>query len=164
MNATRKAMTRTAPIRTAASIAGVPACSKVRRREVSSLIDAEVSTATGLSPAIADLLFRLARTPGHELKTIDITRSLATTTTRTTRLVDQAEQLGFVQRANHPQDRRAILVRLTDAGLDTAATAGAVALGAAQRHVHDILDQKTTDQLARILRKLRDAAAVSPPS
>jgi len=130
---------------------------------VSVLIDAEVTADGGLPPDLADLVFRLARTPGHTLKTIEITRSLATTTTRTTRLVDQAQQRGLVRRLAHPSDRRATLVQLTDDGLAAATAAGRVALQAAQRHVHDVLDDATIAQLTRVLRQLRDAAQAPGP-
>ena len=129
---------------------------------VSALIDAEVLAEGGLAPDLADLVFRLARTPGHTLKTIEITRSLATTTTRTTRLVDVAEGRGLVRRRPHPTDRRATLVELTDDGLVAAMTAGRAALLAAQRHVHDVLDESTVTDLVGALRRLRDAAQASP--
>lgn len=126
-------------------------------RTVSALVDADVRVNGGLPPDLADLLFRLARTPGYTLKTIEITNALATTTTRTTRLVDEAQLRGFVQRRPHPDDRRVTLVRLTDSGLVAAATAGRVALRAAQRHIHDVLDDATIAQLTRSLRQLRDS-------
>lgn len=126
---------------------------------VGALIDAEVAEYGGLPPDVADLVFRLARTSGHTLRTIEITRALATTTTRTTRLVDEAEHRGLVLRLPDPSDRRATLVRLSADGLVAAVRAGRVALDAAQRHVHDVLDDATTTHLTSALRELRDAAA-----
>jgi len=125
---------------------------------VSALIDVQVSTEGGLPPDLADLVFRLARSPDHVLRTVEITRALVTTTTRTTRLVDQAEQRGLIRRRAHPTDRRAVLVELTDAGLAAATVAARVALRAAQQHIHDVLDEATITQLTRNLRQLRDAA------
>ena len=123
---------------------------------VSSRIDAEVSAAGDLDPSLTDLVFRLARTPGRALRAVEITRSLSTTTTRTTRLIDEAEQRGLVVRAPHPSDRRAVLVTLTDDGLAAARHLGHVALEAAQRHVHDRLSPKETAAFERLLRRLRE--------
>lgn len=123
---------------------------------VSARIDAEVSAAGELDPSLADLVFRLARTPGRAARAIEITRALSTTTTRTTRLIDEAEQRRLVVRVPHPTDRRAVLVSLTDEGLAAARHLGAVALDAAQRHLHDRITAKETAAFERLLRRLRE--------
>lgn len=120
-----------------------------------------VSSAGSLDPALTDLVFRLARTPGHSAKAIDITRALSTTTTRTTRIIDEAERRGLAARAPHPVDRRAVLVSLTQEGLEAARRLGRVAIGAAQRHVHDHLSVAETATLEELLRRLRDRAATT---
>lgn len=127
-------------------------------------IDAEVSPAGDLDASISDLLFRLARTPGRALRTVDITRALATSTTRTTRLLDTAEARGLVTRSPHLTDRRATLVTLTDSGLREARTRGAVALRSAQQHIYDQVTPEEVETMTRILRKLRDANIPMPHS
>ncbi|BCK55296.1 MarR family winged helix-turn-helix transcriptional regulator [Nocardia wallacei] len=119
-------------------------------------IDAQVSPAGDMDAAISDLLFRLARTPDYSLRAIDITRALATSTTRTTRVVDFAQAQGFVVRAPHPTDRRATVVSLTAGGMAEARRRGVVALDAAQRYIHDILSPAEIDAMTALLRKLRD--------
>ncbi|MGW7194667.1 MarR family winged helix-turn-helix transcriptional regulator [Streptomyces chryseus] len=120
-------------------------------------IDAEVSPGGDIDASISDLLFRLARTPGHALRAVDITRALATSTTRTTRLLDTAEKHGLVTRSAHPNDRRATLVTLTEEGMTEARKRGTVALSSAQRHIHDVLTADEVAAVTDILRKLRDA-------
>lgn len=120
-------------------------------------IDADVSPAGDTDASISDLLFRLARTPGHALRTVDITRALATSTTRTTRLLDTAEKHSLVTRSAHPSDRRATLVTLTEEGLAEARRRGTVGLASAQRHIHDMLTADEVAAMTEILRKLRDA-------
>ncbi|MFF1415785.1 MarR family winged helix-turn-helix transcriptional regulator [Streptomyces sp. NPDC058289] len=120
-------------------------------------IDAEVSPGGDLEASISDLLFRLARTPGHALRTVDITRALATSTTRTTRLLDAAEKRGLVTRGAHPSDRRVTLVTPTPEGLQEAGERGSVALASTQRHVHDVLTAEEIAVMVPILRKIRDA-------
>lgn len=123
---------------------------------VSRRIDAEVSPAGDFDASISDLLFRLARTPGHALRTVDITRALATSTTRTTRLLDKAEERGLVTRGPHPSDGRAILVSLTPHGLAEARKRGVVALASAQRHIYDVLTADEVTTMVPILRRIRD--------
>lgn len=124
---------------------------------LTSRIDADVTRHAGLEPGMADLVFRLARTPGHVLRAVDIANALSTSTSRTTRLVDEAERLQLVRRRPHPTDRRAVTVELTDAGLQQARIAGRAALDSAQRHLHDRLTTRQTRALESALRALRDA-------
>ena len=124
---------------------------------VTANIDRIVSPGGPAEPALSDLLFRLARTPSHALRTVDITRALATSSTRTTRLVDEAESRGWVQRGSDPADRRAIVVSLTDDGLDEARRRGQLAMEATQRHVHGVLTAAEVEAMTRVLHTLRDA-------
>jgi len=121
-----------------------------------SRIEGDLARAGAPERAITDLIFRLARTPGHALRPGVITRALSTTTTRTTRIIDQAEAVGLVERRADPADRRAFQVALTDAGLQAARSYGQVALESAQRHLHDRLTEKQTKTLEDLLRRLRD--------
>ncbi|MEU4332801.1 MarR family winged helix-turn-helix transcriptional regulator [Nonomuraea dietziae] len=120
-------------------------------------IDADVSPEGDLDAAISDILFRLARTTGHCLRTVDITRALATSTTRTTRLLDATQARGLVERGPHPTDRRAIMVTLTEEGLAEARRRGGLALASAQRHIYDTLTADEVSTMIALLRKLRDA-------
>lgn len=124
---------------------------------VTTHIDAEVSPQGDTDASISDVLFRLARTPGHALRTVDVTRALATSTTRTTRLLDTMEQRGLVTRGTHPTDRRVTLVSLTDDGLAEGRRRGALALTASQRHIQDVLAPDDVAVMTAILRRLRDA-------
>ena len=119
-------------------------------------IEADLARAGAPDQSITDLVFRLARTPGRALRPGAITRALSTTTTRTTRIVDQAEAAGLVERQADPTDRRASQVVLTEAGLEMATTFGRVALASAQRHLHDRLTSEQTETLEHLLRELRD--------
>lgn len=124
---------------------------------VTARIDAEVSPDGAFDASLSDLLFRLARSPDAQLRSVDITRSLATSTTRTTRLLDEAEQRGWISRSPHPTDRRATTAALTEAGHDEAVKRGKRALTATQRWIHDTLTPDEIGSMINILRKLRDA-------
>lgn len=119
-------------------------------------IEGDLARAGAPERSVTDLIFRLARTPGRALRPGVITKALSTTSTRTTRIIDEAEGVGLVERRADPTDRRGVQVALTDAGLQAARTYGQVALESAQRHLHDRLTANQTKTLEGLLRKLRD--------
>jgi DNA-binding MarR family transcriptional regulator len=73
----------------------------------------------------------------------------------TTEVVDALESRGLVQRQPDPGDRRAILVELTEHGT-TVLDAIREARGSEAERVFTRLSQADQDDLARILRKLRN--------
>ncbi|MCW3016935.1 MAG: MarR family transcriptional regulator [Solirubrobacterales bacterium] len=82
-----------------------------------------VSAALGLSFARVRALRRLAAQP-HTLR--ELAAKLTADPPYVTVIVDDLEQRGLVQRTPHPEDRRAKLVQLTDAGRAAAARADAI--------------------------------------
>ena len=84
---------------------------------------AAVSEALGLSFARVRALRRLAARP-HTLR--ELAAELLADPPYVTLIVDDLEERGLVQRTPHPQDRRAKLVQLTDAGRAAAARADAI--------------------------------------
>jgi DNA-binding MarR family transcriptional regulator len=85
--------------------------------------------------------------PGQLLR-----ETLVTSGTMTNR-VDRLVERGLVTRQDHPNDRRAVLVELTDAGRD-AVDAALAELIAAERQIMAALDVADHDQLTRSLRLL----------
>ena len=73
-----------------------------------------------LEPATADLMVRLAVSPGNGLRGVEIARQLRIGPTRVSRLIDRAESAGLVQRTPDPHDRRAQYVVLTQSGEEAA--------------------------------------------
>jgi DNA-binding MarR family transcriptional regulator len=70
-----------------------------------------------------------------------------------TNRVDRLTDRGFVIRQDHPNDRRGVLVQLTDAGKDVV-DAALAELMVAERQILDALDVTDHDQLTRSLRLL----------
>jgi DNA-binding MarR family transcriptional regulator len=68
----------------------------------------------GLTPARAEVLWLLHRTGPCTQRALS--EQLKCTPRNVTGLIDVLEQTGLVERTAHPSDRRAILVRLSDAG------------------------------------------------
>jgi DNA-binding MarR family transcriptional regulator len=73
--------------------------------------------ALGVDPSTLDLLSVIRRSgPPYELTTREITRRTLITAGAVSQRIARAEQAGLVERAPSPASRRAVAVRLTDAG------------------------------------------------
>jgi DNA-binding MarR family transcriptional regulator len=112
----------------------------------------------GASVARLRALRILAR-EGEPLRMRDLSEMLGVAPRTTTAIVDGLERDGLVERVRHPEDRRAFLLTLTEAGLShhpAAAAEDARALAVATGS----LTAPERDQLRALLAKMRDA--VSP--
>jgi DNA-binding MarR family transcriptional regulator len=65
-----------------------------------------------------DLLWTLYRQPGRSLRVKQLADEVVLSPTAMSRFVDRVEAAGYVRRAPDPDDRRALQVTLTDAGVD----------------------------------------------
>jgi DNA-binding MarR family transcriptional regulator len=99
---------------------------------------------SGLDPATADLLVRLARGPSCGIRGVDIGAQCQMTATRVSRLLDRAEADGLVQRLPDPSDRRAQHVVLTADG-----RAAATRLAPLLQQVNDELVRETLSTAER---------------
>jgi DNA-binding MarR family transcriptional regulator len=99
-----------------------------------------------------DVLAALRRTgPPYRLSPGQLLRETLVTSGTMTNRVDRLVERGLVTRQDHPNDRRGVLVELTDAGRD-AVDAALVELIAAERQIMAALDVADHDQLTRSLR------------
>jgi DNA-binding MarR family transcriptional regulator len=76
-----------------------------------------------------------------------------------TRQLDQLERKGYLRRCPHEQDRRALRIELTEAGIaiwQQLTDCNERVLGAAQRSLDDTEQAQLHDYLERVLRALRD--------
>ena len=67
--------------------------------------------------------------------------------------IDRLERRGLVRRLDDPNDRRGVLIELTDAGLD-AVDAAVAAISVSDRQLMERLEPQELTQLEVILRKL----------
>jgi DNA-binding MarR family transcriptional regulator len=72
--------------------------------------------AHGLAPIEFEVLIRLARSPGHQLRMSDLSAQTSLTTSGVTRVVDRLERGGLVARIACPSDRRSMYAVLTAEG------------------------------------------------
>lgn len=70
----------------------------------------------GLSPVEFEVLMRLSRSPGHQLRMTDLAAQTSLSTSGVTRVVDRMERDGLLVRSACPTDRRSSFAVLTPAG------------------------------------------------
>jgi DNA-binding MarR family transcriptional regulator len=101
-----------------------------------------------------DVLAALRRSgPPYRLSPGQLLRETLVTSGTMTNRVDRLADRGFVTRQDHPDDRRGVLVQLTDAGRE-AVDATLAELMADERRILDGLNPADHDQLASSLRLL----------
>ncbi|MET8911131.1 MarR family transcriptional regulator [Micromonospora sp. NPDC004551] len=71
----------------------------------------------GLSPVEFEVLMRLSRSPGHQLRMTDLAAQTSLSTSGVTRVVDRMERDGLLRRRACPSDRRSSYAVVTAAGL-----------------------------------------------
>lgn len=110
----------------------------------------------GLSFARFEVLTLLSFSRAGELPLKNIGQRLQVHPASVTGVVDKLEQQGLVERVPHPQDRRAILARLTDEGRRVATDAAA----ALNQGPFDSLplSVREAEDLIEVLSRLRKAA------
>lgn len=71
----------------------------------------------GLSAVEFEVLMRLTRSPGHQLRMTDLAAQTSLSTSGVTRVVDRMERDGLLRRRACPSDRRSSYAVVTAAGL-----------------------------------------------
>jgi MarR family transcriptional regulator, 2-MHQ and catechol-resistance regulon repressor len=115
-----------------------------------------IATESSLSSQSFDVLIRLARTPGGELRMSELAAQTTLTPSGLTRSVDRLQEQGLVIRRVCPEDRRGAFAVLTDAGHAVMERAIPDHVG----HVNEVLSHLFTPEeeetLSALLRRLRD--------
>jgi len=111
----------------------------------------------GLSVVEFEVLTRLARSPGKQLRMTDLAAQTSLSTSGVTRVVDRMERDGLVCRRACPSDRRSLHAVVTQAGLDRLAETLPGHLEIIDRWFIGQLDPETLRVLLHGLRTVRDA-------
>ncbi|PXX71169.1 DNA-binding MarR family transcriptional regulator [Nocardia tenerifensis] len=80
-------------------------------------IEQQLKDEAHLSHTQYEVLVRLARAPGKELRMTELSAALFTSKSGLTYQIDQLAKAGFVRRGPAPDDPRGVLAALTPAGL-----------------------------------------------
>jgi len=113
--------------------------------------------AHGLSPIEFEVLLRLARSPGHQLRMTDLAAQTSLSTSGATRVVDRMVRDGLLCREACTADRRISYAVVTDAGLARIDEALPGHLELIERWFTGQLTPAALEQLLDSLRTVRDA-------
>ncbi|GIF47046.1 hypothetical protein Afe04nite_15850 [Asanoa ferruginea] len=110
-----------------------------------------------LSPVEFEVLMRLARSPGHELRMTDLAAQTSLSTSGVTRVVDRMERDGLLRRRACPTDRRSSYAGVTNAGMTKLTDTLPGHLALIEEWFTGQLTPAELDQLLSLLRRVRDA-------
>jgi DNA-binding MarR family transcriptional regulator len=116
----------------------------------------DFEASAGIPVGWAEVLLRLARTPGHRLRMAELARQVGLSTSGLTRLIDRIEEAGYVRREACPTDRRGAESVLTDEGARVLEKAMPAHLDSIERHLAGPLG-RDMDTFEELLRRVRDA-------
>ena len=105
-----------------------------------------------------DILIRLARTPGGQLRMSELATQASLTPSGLTRAVDRLEVQGLVSRRTCPEDRRGSFAELTPAGHELMAASLPDHLAQVALILDELFTPEEEAQLASALRRIRDYA------
>jgi DNA-binding MarR family transcriptional regulator len=91
--------------------------------------------------------------PPYRLSPTRLAKGLLLSSAGATSRIDRLEKRGYVRRLPDPNDRRGVLIELTDEGL-AAVDAAVAALAVSDRHLLERLEPAEIEQLESLLRKL----------
>ena len=107
---------------------------------VVSRLERELQAERGLSLTWYDVLLSLYRGPKDGLRMNDLAESVVLSRTRVSRVVDEMEAAGLVQRLPNPADGRSTIVTLTPPGRTAFRRAAPVYLRGIAEHFTGLLD------------------------
>jgi DNA-binding MarR family transcriptional regulator len=110
----------------------------------------------GLAAAEFEVLIRIARTPGQELRMTDLAAQTLLTTSGITRVVDRLERDGLVERRACPTDRRGAFAGITPAGFTRLGEVLPRHLELIEHWFTGRLDSTALDAMLANLRTIRD--------
>jgi DNA-binding MarR family transcriptional regulator len=117
-------------------------------------LDTELVAAERMPMSSFEVLLTLAEAPGSRLRMKDIAASLLISRSGLTRIVDDLERQGFVERRKCPTDARGFDAVLTDAGTKAYRRARKVHLTSLRREFLDKLTEEQLTALSQIWRSV----------
>ncbi|WP_213455726.1 MarR family winged helix-turn-helix transcriptional regulator [Rhizomonospora bruguierae] len=111
----------------------------------------------GLSSVEFEVLMRLARSPGHELRMSDLAAQTSLSTSGVTRVVDRMDRDGLIRRRACPTDRRSSYAVVTPAGMRRLDETLPAHLDLIARWFTGLLGPEQLTALLEALRTIRDA-------
>jgi DNA-binding MarR family transcriptional regulator len=104
-----------------------------------------------------DLLWALYRHPDRRLRVNELAREVVLSPTAMSRFVDRVEAAGYVRREPDPADRRALLIAITDDGVELLRRMWPVYERGIERHFAAFLG-KSGPRVRAMLERMADSA------
>jgi MarR family transcriptional regulator, 2-MHQ and catechol-resistance regulon repressor len=120
------------------------------------VLQGRLGSEPSLSGQSFDVLIRLARSPGSELRMSELATQASLTPSGLTRSVDRLQQQGLVARRVCPEDRRGAFAVLTPDGQALMDQAIPDHVSHVNELLSDLFTTEEEETLAALLRKLRD--------
>jgi DNA-binding MarR family transcriptional regulator len=129
-------------------------------KQLTRALDAELEARHGLSLSSLELLGRLARAEGRQLRLSALAQATGLSLSRVSRLIDALEARKLVRRRPCAEDARAVEAHLTEQGLCLAREAQATHFASVRERFFDQLEPGELEALAQVFARFaKDAAA-----
>jgi DNA-binding MarR family transcriptional regulator len=119
------------------------------------ILDAQLRDEKGLTLRWYDVLVQLQEV-GGSCRMSELAGRILASKSGLTRVIDKMEEAGLVRRERPPEDRRVILVTLTDAGVEALEAARLVHRRGIDEHFAEHLDARDLAALERTFRKVSE--------
>jgi DNA-binding MarR family transcriptional regulator len=113
-------------------------------------LDAELEAEHGLTLSALEVLARLARAPGRNLRLSALAEACGLSLSRISRIIDALQERGLVERRGVQSDARAVHAHLSGSGLELVKRAQCSHFAAVQRRFFEHLSAGEVATLARI--------------
>jgi DNA-binding MarR family transcriptional regulator len=113
-------------------------------------LERDLSRDAGMAPGAYELLVILSEAPGRAMRMNELAEATLTSPSRITHAVERLVDLGWVERATCPSDRRGWLAVLTDAGQAALAATAPRLIEHLRAHLFDGLSKDDAAELRRI--------------
>ncbi len=128
-------------------------------------LDRDLSRDAGMAAGAYEILVVLSEAPGRTLRMSELAEATLSSPSRISHAVERLVDLGWVERASCPSDRRGWLAVLTDSGFEALAAAAPCHVEHIRTHLFDGLSDADVVELGRIsdsiLSRLPGAASLS---
>jgi DNA-binding MarR family transcriptional regulator len=133
-------------------------------RVLEGVLETRIREVADLSLPEYEALFRLRITSGHPLHMSEIASQLINSPSGMTRIADRLEKDGLIERETPPDNRRVVLVKLTDRGREVLERADHAFRGGLEESFSSHLSEIELADLRRLMRKLLEGNSAWTPA
>jgi DNA-binding MarR family transcriptional regulator len=133
-------------------------------RVLEGVLEHRVREVADLSLPEYEALFRLRIATGHPLQMSEIASQLINSPSGMTRIADRLEKDGLIERGTPPDNRRVVLVKLTDRGREVLERADQAFRRGLEESFSSHLSEGELADLRRLMRKLLEGNSAWTPA